>query len=75
MNKLLIMTALRLSNREKAILNIIKEQKIANHASKIATSARIPRTTAIYILEKLARWKLIRKIRSGKHWVWLDQRA
>ena len=75
MNKLLIITALRLSNREKAILNVIKEQKIATHASKIAASANIPRTTAIYILEKLARWKLIRKIRSGKHWVWLDQRA
>jgi predicted transcriptional regulator len=73
MQKNEIIKALELSENEKAILIAVKEQRIAKNASMIARFANLSRTAALHTLEKLAKWKLVRKIRSGKHWVWLPR--
>jgi len=75
MSRLIVITGLNLNTREKAVLKAVENQKMGRNASKIAREAGIPRTTALYILEKLAKWKLVKKIRLEKHWIWLCGRT
>ena len=74
MSRYLILQGLKLTDSEKAVLRAVEEQKMGRHASKIARSAGVPGTTAIHTLEKLVRWKLVRKIRMEKHWTWLNNK-
>jgi len=70
--KYIILNSLKLSKNEKAVLDVLEKQKLGQNVSKIAASARVPRTTSIYILRKLERWKIARRVKIGKrhHWVY-----
>lgn len=62
--------ALNLSENEKAVLKILDLQKLCRTTTKIAVLAKIPRTTADYILRKFARLKIAQKIRVKRHYEW-----
>jgi len=73
--KNMALAALNLSENEKAVLTVLEKQKLARNVTKIAIDAGIPRTTAIYILKKLHKWKLSRKVTCGRRIHWMYNRA
>ena len=73
--KYILLTALDLSENEKAVSAVLEKQKMARNVSRIARDAGVPRTTAIYILKKLEKWKIARKVNYQKriHWMYRRQ--
>ncbi len=69
--KYVTISDLNLSDSEKAVLAVLKKQKLGQTVSKIAENAGIPRTTADYILRKFKKWKVARQIRVEKQHYWL----
>ena len=66
--------AMDLSVREKAVLDVLVNQKMARNVSKISKDAKVPRTTAIYIVHKFVRWKIVSKVKIGKSTHWMFNR-
>ncbi len=62
---------LDLSASEKAVFDVLKNQKLGRDISKIAKDANIPRTTAAYILKKFRNRKIVRKVGTEKRGYWL----
>jgi DNA-binding MarR family transcriptional regulator len=70
--KYIILNALDLSENEKAVLAVLEKQKLARNVSRIAKDAGVPRTTTTYILNKLRKWKIARRVYHEKrdHWMY-----
>ena len=54
-----IMQAMRLSENEKAVWNVLLGQQTGKTPGRIARLAGIPRTTAVYILKKFHKYGLV----------------
>lgn len=67
----LIKNALNLSENEKAVLAVLESHQLAQNVSKIARKAGVPRTTSEYSLKKFEKWKLAKKVRTGKRYYWM----
>jgi hypothetical protein len=69
-----ILDALGLSPKEHAVLVVLQQQPLAHKAIKVAREADLPYATAGFILRKLEKRKLVRRVRKGKHIEWVYRR-
>lgn len=69
--KYILYNALKLSKNERAVIATLEKQKMARNATDIARKAGIPRTTTIYILNKLLLWRIVKKVKTEKHTHWM----
>jgi len=67
----IIIEALGLSPKEHAVLVVLQQQPLAHKISKIAQESDLPHTTVGFILRKLEKRKLVRRVRSGNHFEWV----
>lgn len=67
----IIIEALGLSPKEHAVLVVLQQQPLAHKISKIARESDLPHTTVGFILRKLEKRKLVRRVRSGNHFEWV----
>ncbi len=65
---------LDLSPKESAFLDVLLRLKMARSVSAIASQAKLPRSTALYILRKFEKRGLTRKVLSGKRYLWMYDR-
>src|ERR1035437_7551471 len=66
--------ALGLSPKEHAVLVVLQQQPLAHKISKIALESELPHTTVGFILKKLEKRKLVRRVRNGNHFEWVYRR-
>jgi len=70
----IILEALGLSPKEHAVLAVLQQQPLAHKISKISRESDLPPTTVGFILKKLEKRKLVRRVRSGNHFEWVYRR-
>lgn len=70
----IILEALGLSPKEHAVLVVLQQQPLAHKTVKVAKEADLPYATAGFVLRKLEKRKLVRRVRSGNHFEWVYRR-
>ena len=73
--KSMIFGMLNLTEHDIAVLDVVRNQKVAKSTAGIARLAYLPRTTTDYILKKLQRYRLIRRILSRKRYKWMRRKV
>jgi DNA-binding Lrp family transcriptional regulator len=63
--------ALALSPKERTILTILRQQSSADKISMIAIKAKLPHTTTGFILKKLEKRKLAKRVKHDNHFRWV----
>jgi len=63
--------ALGLSPKEHAVLVVLQQQPLADKVSRIAIKAELPHTTTSFILRKLEKRKLAKRVRLNNHFRWM----
>ena len=72
--KRVILEALGLSPKEHAVLVVLQQQPLAHKTVKVAKEAELPYATTRFILKKLEKRKLVRRVRNGSHMEWVYRR-
>jgi predicted transcriptional regulator len=67
----LISAQFELSENEKRVLEAVQSFKMARNISDIAKKAELPRTTVDYIIKKLLRRKIVKKVQSRRRFYYL----
>jgi hypothetical protein len=70
----IILDALGLSSKEHAVLVVLQQQPLAHKTIKVAREADLPYATAGFILMKLEKRKLVKRVRIGNHFEWVYRR-
>jgi sugar-specific transcriptional regulator TrmB len=70
-----IVESIGLSENERAVFEVLLNQKLARNVSAIAKTARLPRTTVIYILRRLEQRKLAERVLHVKRLYWKYKRG
>jgi predicted transcriptional regulator len=70
----IILDALGLSPKEHAVLVVLQQQPLAHKTIKIAKETDLPYATVSFVLRKLEKRKLVRRVRKGKHIEWVYRR-
>lgn len=64
---------LKLSPKEKIVLEVLQGIQLSAHVTRISEKSGLPRSTVLYILRKLEKTKLVKKISGpigGKRFYW-----
>jgi predicted transcriptional regulator len=69
--KYILYNALKLSEKEKAVIGVIEKQKMARNITEISSDAQIPRSTTAYIMKKLLKWRIVREVNTEKRVKWM----
>jgi predicted transcriptional regulator len=67
----IILEALGLTPKEHAVLVVLQQQPLAHKISKVARESELPYATTSFVLKKLEKRKLVRRVRSGNHFEWV----
>ena len=70
-----ILESIGLSDNERMVFEVLLNQKLARNVSVIAKTARLPRTTVIYILRRLEQRKLAERVLHLRRLHWKYRRG
>jgi len=70
----ILLEALGLSPKEHAVLVVLQQQPLAHKICKIARESDLPHTTVGFILKKLEKRKLVKRVRNKNHFEWVYRR-
>jgi len=70
----IILEALGLSPKEHTVLVVLQQQPFAHKAVRVAKEADLPYATTGFILRKLEKRKLVRRVRRENHFEWVYRR-
>lgn len=68
------LNSLGLSQNERMVFDALLQLKMARNVSVIARTAKVPRTTTLYILKKFEIRKLVKRAINGKRDLWMYNR-